>query len=175
MPPLQRFAGHQMRLIALVSLTVVTCGFYAPIWYIARRPFFDGLSRRSALGPTLVSSLAALAAANVLLVLAEYAEVTPTGASAGSFVVLTQAVALTGGYLSLVAAFRCRFLLEGYLSRVGRPTGFSGVATFLLQTIYLQHKINQAARLVARDRSGGEDEDEDEEGDERTARRARAR
>jgi hypothetical protein len=154
-PPLPRTP-----VLLVVALTIVTLGFYIPIWYLRRLKAFNALrstTRLSAALPftTLALLVVRLSASAIEGILAAL------GATPLATVLSAYGTLVDLGYIvvMLVLAFRARDVLQDHLrARLADDSGaasvalqsqvysLSGVWTFLFNTIYLQLKINEFHR-----------------------------
>jgi PAS domain-containing protein len=125
----------------MVLLSVVTLGFYPAVWYLRRQPFFDGLGTGTVLGslPRVFIGVQLVAiVAQVALAMAD----APPAASNG----------LNGGIaaVNLILSFRAAEILRKAILRKRVLLEISSVGVFFLGSLYLQHKINQAADAIER-------------------------
>ena len=137
-------------LILMIVLTIVTFGFYYPIWFVRRRAALNQLDspRKLRLWPFMVV-IAWFGFQFILGVIA--------GARGPGHVrdpqmdLVLSLVQLAVGILLLVQSFFTKDILEDHLAgpedqvpdRFSERIKFSGLMTFLFQIFYLQYLINR--------------------------------
>jgi hypothetical protein len=146
----------------MIVLTIVTFGFYYPVWILRRRTAFNGLSspRKIRRWPFLIL-VAFLVLDFVVAVASAGAPIEQTIGTTGA--VLLTLTRLAIGILMIVQCFFMKDILEDHLSD---PAGdvadrffaetvqLSGVMTVLFQIYYLQYAINQHIAVRSEDRRG---------------------
>jgi hypothetical protein len=134
------FESERRPVILTIVLTVVTLGFYSPIWLLRRRAFLDRQdSDKADLGTGLPMLILVASVMGVGLALAgsEAAKIRPL-------------FSLLSGVATIIANFRVLGILRSVSARTGRFIEFSTVGTFFFGIYYLQYKINQMADTPAR-------------------------
>ena len=145
-------------ILVMILLMIVTLGLYAPIWFLRRRDALNHLDspRKLAAWPQVVFIviLVMYMAAELMVVLLDSAVISLETATAVLSIAPLLALARFGAaILMLLQCFKTRDILEDHLAGPAdgmRQTMFaeervklSGVLTFILQVLYLQHSINR--------------------------------
>ncbi len=144
MKPSERLARERMSVPLLVVLTIITLGFYSPIWFWQRSGFFTKAGRvKFPLG--LVYVLAAVEALGLFVTVG-----TLLGGASAEAELGSNLITIISGICSLILAFRGRDAIVAYCSRIGRPRRMSGAGTFFFNIYYLQYHINRAAEDAER-------------------------
>lgn len=139
MKPSERLARERMSVPLLIVLTIVTLGFYTPIWFWQRSGFFKKAGRVSfPLG--LVFVLVAVNVVGLFVMVGSW-----LNGSSNEVELVSNLISLVSGICSLVLAFRGRDAIVAYCSRIDRPRRMSGLGTFFFNIYYLQYHINRAA------------------------------
>lgn len=145
-------------ILLMILLMVVSLGLYAPIWFLRRRDALNHLDspRKLAAWPQVVfiAVLVMYAAVELTVVLLESAVIsTETAVAVLSVVPFLALVRFGAAILMLLQCFKTKDILEDHLA--GPADGarqamfaeervkLSGVLTFILQILYLQHIINR--------------------------------
>ncbi len=137
--------------LAMVLLTIVTFGFYCPVWFLRRRPGLNALDspRKVPAWPFLL--LLALMAVQVLVGFAAAGRLPEQVIGAGPALTLRLA-RLAIGILVLIQCFRIKDILEDHLAGpegsqpamlMATRVQLSGLMTFLFTIFYLQYVINR--------------------------------
>jgi hypothetical protein len=143
-----------MSVVVVILLTFITCGVYAPIWFLQRRAFLNALdSSEKKISDGLVIS--ALVAWSISLVITLVAIVAILGEFDEGFWAwsspmdgIDRLISFAGGIMLLMLSFRAKNRIAQHMLRMGHHVPMSGLATFLLQIYYLQYKINQLPEQV---------------------------
>jgi len=127
--------------VFVIFYTVITLGFYVPVWFLRRRRALNHLA------PADDSVNLATFGLTALFVAAFFAGVYQ-GASAETGNVLSpnaslavRLVDLASRLFVIVASFRVKMILEGHY-----PERLSALGTFFLSIFYLQYRINRAGQ-----------------------------
>ena len=132
----------------MVVLTVVTLGFYYPLWFLRRRAALNRLDAPRKLQAWPFALLIAYIAVHVVISLG--AEAVPAERHAGN--VLLDAVQLAVAVLVVVQCFFVRDILEDHLAKPGDHSASSilsdsvrpsALMTCFFGIFYLQHFINR--------------------------------
>ena len=140
-------------LILMIILTIVTFGFYYPIWFLRRRRALNSLNspRKLATWPFVLFLGMFLIQVIVAFVSAPASPEEAIGAGWGALLDLAQ---LAVGILLLVQCFFIKDILEDHLTGPdantpgsllgsGSEVKLSGLLTFFSTIFYLQHVINR--------------------------------
>jgi len=153
--PIPSVASQRMSVALLVLLTFVTCGVYSPIWFLRRRDFLNALdsSEKEITDGLVISVLVVWSISLVITILAVVAVVVAgvsEGSSASSSPIdgIDRLLSFAGGVMLLMLSFRAKNRIAQHMLRMGHHVEMSGLATFFLQTYYLQYKINQLPEQV---------------------------
>ena len=151
MTPTIRPTGLRKRgILAMIVLTIVSLGFYMPVWFLRRRAAFNALDSPRKLQAAPLLAWIAFLLVNVVVGFAAGDE--PPAAVVGTAGALM--LNLCGWAIIVVAllqAFRVKEILEDHLagpensqssSITSGTVTLSGLATFFLGAFYLQHAIN---------------------------------
>jgi hypothetical protein len=130
--------NDERRNVAILAiLCVVTLGIYPSVWYVRRTSFLNSLGAHKSVGLLPWVSVTLVAAAAALSF---------TGVSEGAKVVQA-----ASGLVSLVLAFRVAAILRSDFARSGRYIDVATLGVFFLGCLYLQHVMNEAAGVPARE------------------------
>jgi hypothetical protein len=132
---------EQMRVILLITLTLVTWGFYFPIWFLRIRKTINSLHTKEKLGPYFFMLLILVILINDVLNFAETFLSLPW-TKEPKFYNFGMFVSTTGFVIIVGECFRIRYILQKHFARVGDPVHLSVLATFFFSIFYLQYKIN---------------------------------
>lgn len=132
--PRTDYASQKQAVLALIGLSVITCGVYASVWYVQRRDFLDARSVEDKLGGLPHAAL-----------LAHIVTVFMSLFGGDELVPVANLISIPSAVLSLVLAFRVARILRTDLANAGIPVPVSLVGTFFFGAYYLQYKINRAA------------------------------
>lgn len=124
-----------MAILALLS--VVTLGIYPSVWYLRRTSFLDSLGASKGVGPLPWVSL---------VLVATTAALSFTGVTEGAKV--AQAAS---GLVNLLLAFRVAAILRSDFVRSRRYIDVGTLGVFFFGCLYLQHVMNEAAGVPARE------------------------
>jgi hypothetical protein len=133
------FENERRPVIVTIVLTVVTLGFYSPIWLLKRRAFLDRQDSGKDLGTGLPTLILVASVIGVGLAFA-----------GGDAAKIRPLFSLLSGVATVVANFRVLAILRSVSARTGRFLEFSTVGTFFFGIYYLQYKMNQMADTPAR-------------------------
>ena len=136
-------------IVAMILFTVITLGFYSPIWFLRRREALNQLHSPRKLRAWPFAAFIAIMIVDLMVNFAvgfSGAEVVPPEVAIPLIVV---EVGL--GIVLLMQCFRTKNILEDHLA--GRadvaspmftePVRLSGLMTFIFTTLYLQYIINK--------------------------------
>jgi hypothetical protein len=134
-----------------IVLTVLTLGFYVPVWYLNRVAALNRLDTRERLDKWAVILALALLVASVVLAL-----VVPLGhIQFPAALNIARLLSLAGSITLLVQAFKVRRMIEERINARARagglfaqPEALNGVAVFFFHIWYLQYKINELFGLI---------------------------
>jgi len=136
--------------IVMIVLTILTLGFYYPVWFLRRRRGLNALDspRKLPLWPFVLLLILFIAEFIVGLM----AQGRPVEEAIGAGPSLALSVArLATGVLVLIQCFRIKDILEDHLAgpegaerltMLSTQVQLSGLMTFLFTIYYLQHVIN---------------------------------
>ena len=127
------FRTEQRSVLLCIVLTVVTLGFYQPVWLLRRRPFLNAFAQTRKLGVGLPIAVI------VTRVLAAFASSPHTPHLDRLFSAIAAAV-------YIIPCFRVAHILRAQFKVTGHgDIKVSMVLTFLFGVFYLQYKVNEAA------------------------------
>ena len=140
-------------LVLTFILMWLTLGFYVPLWFLRRRGALNEMAPTTPLSPWPAAIVFAYLAVRDFLLLGP-ARITPESAPIAALVL--QGVTFVAAIVLIGEAFRVKAMLEDYLTppadgtlqlTVERAGNLSGLMTFFLGILYLQHVIN--SRIVS--------------------------
>ncbi|MCC6557919.1 MAG: DUF4234 domain-containing protein [Polyangiaceae bacterium] len=131
--------SQRMSVALLVVLTLVTCGLYSPIWFLKRRRFLNALDSSEREIPEGLPIAIIIVWGSSLLLSAAMGALESDGKALEA---LDRLATMAGGVMLLMLSFRAKNRIAQHMLRAGQHTPMSGLATFFLQTYYLQYKIN---------------------------------
>jgi hypothetical protein len=131
------YESERRSVLLVLLLCVVSLGFYAPFWYLRRRPFLDSLDADKKVG---LLPLISAVLQGVFLLCAVFDVAPPT----------ENVMHLLSGLFGLFVSFRVAAILRSDFARTGRFIGISSMGVFVFGCLYLQHVINEAACVPAR-------------------------
>jgi len=135
----------------MIVLTVVTLGFYYPIWFLRRRRGLNSLNSPRKLGTWPFALFLGMFVIQFIVAFVS-APARPEETIGAGWVALLDLVHLAVGILMLVECFFIKDILEDHLTGpeasapsplFGSEVKLSGLMTFFFTIFYLQHVINR--------------------------------
>ena len=140
----------QRRIVTMLLFTLVTLGFYYPLWFLRRRAAFNHLdsSRKLPLWPFVVF----FAYFVMNLVIGFISGLAPGTITGPNVAIVLVVLRLSVGIMMLIQCFRIKDILEDHLtvredgtmpSIFVEQVRLSGLMTFFFSILYLQWVINR--------------------------------
>ena len=151
-----RVALKRRSVLLMIVLTIVTLGFYVPIWFLRRREAFNQMDSPHKLAVWPFAAWIAVLVVDVMRVLLIIVQ-GPETVSPGLVLILSL-IRLGLAINLIVQCFKTKNILEDHLAGPADGSGMftehvklSGLMTFFFQSLYLQYIINRD--IVGRERA----------------------
>jgi hypothetical protein len=129
-------------LILVILLTIITAGFYYPLWFIGRQKGINSLQARD----KLASGIFIFATILNILICLTIIEYFNYNLSQSDTINLLNFLSFILEAIYVLQLFKVRdIFIEHFNHRLNRDISFSRVATFFFQIYYLQYKINRVS------------------------------
>ncbi|MBN1544472.1 DUF4234 domain-containing protein [Candidatus Woesearchaeota archaeon] len=130
------------RVILILTLSIVTFGIYAAIWFMRVKKSIDALGTEKKLKMWMTVTF--LVAVLLDMALLAYTVITPPFLISESVILLRHVLLVVNVAMVLNLSLQTEKALDEYFNRTqNRNIKMSLVPTFFFTLLYLQHKINQ--------------------------------